>query len=60
MLDTKETVWNFQDNISGNAKAHLQISRMIWQLFQKNPKNRVFPKILRKVEHFKICYLRTC
>ena len=32
MIDAKETVWNFQDYISGHAKAHLQISRMIWQL----------------------------
>ena len=41
MLDAKETVWNFQDYISGHAKAdyisghakaHLQISMMIWQL----------------------------
>ena len=27
-----QTVWNFQDYISGHAKPHLQISRMIWQL----------------------------
>ena len=44
MLDAKETVWNFQDNISRNAKADLQIYRMIWQLFLKIPEIAFFPK----------------
>ena len=38
ILDAIETVWNFQKNISGHAKAHLQISRLIWQVFLENPK----------------------
>ena len=33
MIDVKETAWNFPDNISGHAKAYLQISRIILQLF---------------------------
>ena len=26
----------------------------------ENPEIRVFPKILKKVNHFKICYQQTC
>ena len=45
---------------SGHAKAHLQISKIILTIILENPKIRVFPKILRKVKHFKICDLQTC
>ena len=41
----ESTSTNFQDDLT---------------VILENPKIRVFPKILRKVTHFKICYLQTC
>ena len=42
--ECESTSTNFQDDLT---------------VILENPQNRVFPKILRKVEHFKICYLQT-
>ena len=39
MLDANETVFNFQDNISWHAKAHLQISRRFDIYFRKSQKS---------------------
>ena len=44
ILDWLETVWNFQDNISGHAKAHLNIFRNGLTIIVENPKIRVFLK----------------
>ena len=40
------------NKISGHAKAHLQISRMIWQLFKKIPKIAFFPKFASYGFHY--------
>ena len=50
MLDAKETVWNFQDYISGHAHACESTSTNFQDDLTaslENPKNRIFPKILR-------------